>query len=190
VWLSTVILTLLQAAASGAGAGPVTGLLPTPADLGGACDYVPAPSRRADGNRVTSGLWGGLAIPTNPWTGANPDLVAQVRARVVGPVRMPDGPPLDARDAARFQRASVDGAYGYVAAYEKDDQRVLVHALQSPHLLGAVATDPPTRRSADGSQATRIKRDGLWMLISGSGGPCFEAVRRHVDQRSSARPRE
>jgi len=136
---------------------------------------------------MTSGLGGSLAIPHNPWIGSDPELVAQVRARVVGPVRMPDGPPLSATEARRFQHANSDGVLAYVAAYERGTQRVLVHALQSAHLIGSWPDEPRPRVSADGTRVVRIQDAGVWVLISGSSGPCFESVTRHVRRWSAAR---
>src|SRR5262245_35334242 len=70
--------------------------------LPGECDLSSAPSRRLDGNRFQSGLWGGLPITTNPWSGTDAKIIASIRERMYGPPRMPDGPPLDRRAAARF----------------------------------------------------------------------------------------
>jgi hypothetical protein len=101
--------------------------LTVPTDrLPAGCALVGASSQRLDGNQVRTGLWTGLNIPTNPWVGADASVIAEVRGRL-DPPRMPDGPPLGARDAARFHLQLADGIeQGYVAIYGERDASVLI----------------------------------------------------------------
>lgn len=60
----------------------------------------PAPSSRAQGTVTRSVEWS--PFPTNPWSGTDRKLVTEVRQAIDGTPRLPDGPPLEPRDAAVF----------------------------------------------------------------------------------------
>jgi hypothetical protein len=64
------------------------------------------------------------ARATNPWSGTDPVAIGEIRERVDGPTRMPDGPPLSHRELARFRFSLAEGVEeGYAAVYQQDEQK-------------------------------------------------------------------
>jgi hypothetical protein len=87
----SVVVTMLAAAATetawahGQGGFPLADLT-VPADrLPTGCGLSPSPWIRSSDNRVRSGLWAGLPISSNPWTGTDRAIVASIVERVIDP---------------------------------------------------------------------------------------------------------
>jgi hypothetical protein len=143
------------------------------------CALAPEPTERLEGTRVRGGLWGGLPIRSNPWTGTESKPLREIRTRMFGVPRMPDAPP-DARLAAQMQRQLVEGLSGYAAFYRQGDALVHVYALQSPEPLEWNRSSPPDRVWSTGQAAARISGGTRPVLMLGDAGPCFDAVARHL----------
>ena len=80
----------------------------------------PIPSSRAEGTVIRSEEWS--PFPTNPWSGTDRKLVAEVRKAIDGTPRLPDGPPLEPADAAAFLLKLADNVVeAYRAAYVSAD---------------------------------------------------------------------
>jgi hypothetical protein len=131
-----------------------------------------------DGNRVTGGLWAGLPISTNPWTGTARPVVASIRERMDGPIPAPDAPPVDRNAAARYRRQLTDGveeAYAAVYGAQSDPNPVVVLALRF-----APAEKPfyplSDRRPSD----RRIEIGQLHAVVSGNGGESSQAVEAYL----------
>lgn len=80
------------------------------------CALSPAASLPLDGKRVRTGLWAGLPIAMNPWTGTDRPLIASIRERMDGPTLTPDGPPPTARELSRYRSRLADGVEEAYAA--------------------------------------------------------------------------
>src|SRR5229473_812071 len=92
------------------------------------CGLVPAPSVSLGGNRVQYGLWAGLPVPTNPWSGTDRPTIVEIRERMDGPSLVPDGPPPTAREISRYRSQLANGVEeGYAAIYT---QSVVVYAVR------------------------------------------------------------
>ena len=122
------------------------------------CVVVPSNTQELDRNRVRTGLWAGLPISTNPWTGNEPTVVIAIRERLQPAARMVDGPPLSKRELARARmRLAEDVEAAYVAVYtDADDQLITVYAL---------------RFTTDTEVVTRV---------TGPAGECRDAVMHHI----------
>lgn len=173
---------VLAVAASVAGgqappAPPALDALTAPAaSLPAGCVLAPAPSEKVGSRRVV-GFWFYVPVPTNPWTGDTPRVLAEVRPRMFDPVRMPDALP-DARLAAQLERDLVAGLAGYAAFYRQGDQRVSVYALRGAELP---LWPRPSSPDSGGSWAVaRIRSRDLAVMAAGDAGPCFDAVERHL----------
>src|SRR5262245_14329073 len=71
--------------------------------------------------------YAGLRLPTNPWTGTDPSLIAEIRERVEGSPSLPDGPPMSPREAARFRLGLANGIEeAYAAVYQDAELKQLV----------------------------------------------------------------
>src|SRR4051812_8754820 len=89
------------------------------------CRLAPAATMRLDGTRVQGGLWGGLSIESNPWTGKDRPVLAAIRERTE-PTAMPDAGPLTRGEAARFRLGRAEGVEeGYAAFYLQADTYVI-----------------------------------------------------------------
>jgi hypothetical protein len=140
------------------------------------CALSPAPSVHLDGNRVRSGLW--ADFPTNPWTGTDRRLMASVREIVDGPVAVPDGPPLGAKELSRYLGQLADGveeAYGAVYMHS-DTNLITVRAMRlapgerpSPR---AYSSDIHVSRSPG---MIRVAIGPIVAIVTGDG-ECFQAV--------------
>src|ERR1044072_6505781 len=112
--LSTFI-ALTRAAALGQDEIDLSSLTVPQGRLVPGCELFPSPTVALGGNRVLGGLWGDL--PRNPWMGADPSVVADLRERVATSPRRPDGPALSRAELARFRAQlaeDVEGGYGAV----------------------------------------------------------------------------
>lgn len=121
-------------------------------------------------------------FPTNPWSGTDRKIVTTVRKAIDGAPRMPDGPPLDARDAAAFELKLADNVLeAYHAAYSSaDGSQTEVFAiafndstLAKPEPLSATMNPPLGLRS-------RFVRASTVVVVSGSRSECFRAVDAYI----------
>jgi hypothetical protein len=125
----------------------------------------------------------GLPVATNPWIGTDRQALSLIRERLVGPATVPDvpdGPPLNRRDLARYQLQLADGiAEGYAAVYQQSGAAWLtvVQALRFETDDGARMAWP-VRRVAD-PHTVRLAAGRIRGIVSGSG-PCFQAVNAYL----------
>ena len=121
-----------------------------------------------------------LGIPLNPWTVADPEVIASLR-RSMGEVPAVPDAPLTRRDASAYQRLLAEGVEeGYAAIYAQGDpqQRTVVQALRF------------TRRNSDPTSpvkpqnAVRFEIGRIVVVVSGDRGECFQAVEAHVRSQS------
>jgi hypothetical protein len=143
------------------------------------CALSPAASA-IEGNKVSSGLWAGLPIPTNPWTGHEGQAVSSITERLA-PSRVSDGPPLTQRESARFRSALPDGVEdGYAAIYLDSSSTALVvvyglafRSTESVRDFLAAPTLP--HRSTRGTMTI-----GRTVVAISGDGPCFHAIEAHL----------
>jgi hypothetical protein len=125
--------------------------------------------------------WLGLPVSTNPWTGNDRPVLALIRERFEGPSTVPDGPPLNSRELARFRAQLADGVEaGYAAAYQQSGQSglTLVQALRFETDEGARMAGT-TRRTAN-PRAVWLSAGRIRMVVSGDGGACFQSVSAYI----------
>jgi hypothetical protein len=135
------------------------------------CGLVPARSIHLGGNQVQYGLWAGLPIPTNPWSGTDRIAIASIRERMDGPALVPDGPPPTAREISRYRSQLANGVdEGYAAIYTPS---VVLYALRF------VATERPFYPSHTASNH-RFEIGPLDVVVSSDGGPCSQAVEAYL----------
>jgi hypothetical protein len=103
----------------------------------------PAPGPRAQGTVNRSVEWS--PFPTNPWSGTDRKLVAEVRRVIDGTPRLPDGPPLEPRDTAVFLLKWADDIVdAHRAVYASSDgSEVGVWAVRFNHGNLAKPEPPP-----------------------------------------------
>ena len=118
----------------------------------------PPSSIGADGKSVRGGLWGGLSITTNPWSGTDPSIVSWIRVLADPPRRAVDGPPMSPAELARARlRLADDVEWAYAAVYvDASERRVIVTAYKL------------------------IERETVVRRVSGTGSACYEAVASYV----------
>jgi hypothetical protein len=135
------------------------------------CGLVPTPSVLLGGNRVQYGLWAGLPIPTNPWSGTDRIAIASIRERMDGPPSVPDGPPPAAREISRYRSQLANGVEeGYAAIYTPS---VVVYALRF------AATERPFYPPRTASNH-RFEIGPFYTVVSGDGGQCSQAVEAYL----------
>jgi len=141
------------------------------------CSLSPTSTVHLDGNRLRTGLWAGLPIPTNPWTGADRPTVAEIRERMQwSRLPMPDGPPLDRKAAARDRLLLADGveeAYAAIYSMSPDGSPIVVYALRF------TATTRPFYPPGTASNH-RIETGTIDAFVSGDGGQCARAVEAYL----------
>jgi len=134
-------------------------------------------SVRLDGNGVRVGLWAGLPIPSNPWTGADRSIIASIRERMGGWPVEPDGPPLDRRAASRYRLRladNVEEAYAAIYMTDSDPAVVVVYASR----LAA------TERTLDASRVGpkhRFQIGPIDVVVSGDGRECSQAIDAYLN---------
>lgn len=139
------------------------------------CQLSPSPTVALGGNRVLGGLWGGL--PRNPWMGAEPSIVADMRERVATSPPLPDGPPLSRAELARFRAQlaeDVEGAYGAVYT-EAGTHLIRVNAVR---FKDAPVPNRPGRMSMSGG-SVRLAR-GRTVVVAFGRGDCFDAIAAYL----------
>jgi hypothetical protein len=124
------------------------------------------------------------AFASNPWIGDDRRAVVMIKT-AMGAVmtRLPDGPPLDRRQAADFERRSIEGVnHGYRAAYENSDGvDVEVLALDFDTAARAAGLQLTSPREA-AKQTTRFVRGSTVIVIKARAAhsDCFEHVRAYI----------
>jgi hypothetical protein len=152
------------------------------------CALPAAPTVRVDAHQMRGGLWASLPIPTNPWVGTDPFVIASIRERVNAPV-VPDGPPMTSRQAARFRLLLAEGieeAYAAVYVQSELDPLVVVYGLRFAQEQEATNFWRATRPTID-PRFVGIAKDQLVILVTGDGGYCFQKVAAHVRTISAVR---
>jgi hypothetical protein len=174
---ATIVLAVFGCNASldGAVRIAVTDLTVPTDRLPDGCSASAAPAEQVSGNRVRGGLWAGLNIPTNPWSGTDRRTIADIRQRVDPSSRLPDGPPLGGGQLAEYHLKLADGVEeGYAAIYRWAGTPDLV----TVYGLRLTATEsfeafPAPRKATDAS--TRIAVGQIVAVASGHG-VCFDAI--------------
>jgi hypothetical protein len=138
------------------------------------CRLSPSAFVRLDGNQMRGGLWAGLPITTNPWSGNDPSITVAIRERVAVSPRPPDGPPLSGRELTRFRlQLAADVEQAYAAVYADEGmQPIAVYAVRfnaSPIPQSPAASGLPTG-------SLRLVRDRTAVVLAGNTGACSEAV--------------
>jgi|ERR1051326_2408158 hypothetical protein len=153
--------------------------LTVPADrLPTGCALSPTPSVKLDGNTYRGGLWAGL--PSNPWTGTDAMRIASIAGVFTPPARMPDGPPLDGKDAALFRLRLAEGIdEGYEAVYLPSDSNMLliVYGLRFPAVASAQSFFRQSRFAQD---QRAVQTSSIVALVSGPEGECLDSVLAHI----------
>lgn len=153
--------------------------------LPGSCALkkLPAPAPVSRGRVTTIQGWALLPFPTNPWSGTDPKIVTEVRKAIDGAPKLPDGPPLEAREAAALElKLAANVLEAYHAAYASSDgSEVEVFAatfddtkLAKPDSLSATMAPPRGLRS-------RVVRGATVIVVSArSSSECALAVDRYI----------
>jgi len=149
------------------------------------CALAPADAARQPGGRIHRGLWAGLPITTNPWTGRDRRVIASIRERVDPPPTVTDAP-LTRAEASRYFLRLADGVEeGYAAVYAQDgsNDSIVVSALRF------AATENPFYSLADAKAfyrpTTRIEIGRIVAVVTGGGGECFQALETYLKSLSN-----
>lgn len=175
LWLLTTLLAVLVPPPH-----DLSRLTASRAVLGDACQLAPDHTGPPGWTQVQP-----LRLPGNPWSGDDFERVAAIGAIVLGAEgapRLPDGPPLDRRMLNELRRQEFEGATGYAAAYRRAETLTLVYALWSSRLEASLSRGLAAGSLADDSSHEVFRHKGLRVRVWGSRGPCFDALRRHVEQ--------
>jgi hypothetical protein len=185
--IKVTALAMALAMASGAAQNPLTRgttlqELTVPLErLPAGCVLSPTDSIRLNGNRVQGGLWAGLPIPTNPWTGTERRILVPIVERLHGPILTPDGPPLAARELARYRSRLADGVEeAYAAVYmQSESSLTVVYAARFSD------TERPGdwqsgRLTSTNPRVVRVAIGPVVAIAAGDGGQCFQAVAAHL----------
>jgi hypothetical protein len=154
------------------------------ARLPAGCTLSLAANVRMDGNRFRGGLWAGLPIESNPWTGTDASVIVALRQRLDPPLLEPDGPPLVGRQRARFFAGLAEGIdAGYAGIYLQAESTTLtvVYGLKFP--TGEAAAefwDHARVRLSKNPAAVGIVNGPMVAVVSGDGGKCYQAVAAHL----------
>ena len=144
------------------------------------CTLPPQPSVRLDDNKIRGGLWANLPISTNPWAGTDIPAMVSIRERMDAPWE-PDGPPLTARQRARFRMKlaeDVDAAYAAIYMQAGSDHLVVVYGLKFGSAEEAVESWNNARAKNPILVGVAIGR--IVAIVSGHGGQCFHTVETHL----------
>jgi hypothetical protein len=144
------------------------------------CRLSPSAFVRVDGNQMRGGLWAGLPITTNPWSGNDRSIAVAIRERVAVSPRPPDGPPLSGRDLTRFRLQLADDVeQAYAAVYADEGmQPIAVYAVRFN--ASPIPQSPDANALPTGS--LRLVRDRTAVVLSGSTGACSEAVGAYLTE--------
>jgi|RhiMetdeSRZDD1v2_1073273.scaffolds.fasta_scaffold501089_2 hypothetical protein len=183
--LASVALMMLSTAASISTPAPPQGPfsladLTVPSEqLPSGCTLSPSPTLRSGDNQVRTGLWTGLPISSNPWTGSDRAIVVAIHERVIDPPPIADGPPPTKRELAQFRLRLADGVEeAYAAIYTDDASHIItVNAVRYTD-----APPPSFSRNAarDRPGNLRLTLDRTVLGVSGNEGACFLAIAARV----------
>ena len=150
-----------------------------PGRLPSGCALSPSPTIRIGNNQTRTGLWTGLPIASNPWTGTDRAIVVAILERVIDPPPLPDGPPLARAELARFRSRLADDVEEAYAAIYADGDRDLVTVTAVRY---TDASQVPSRRNAVRANpgSIRLTADRTVLVVSGQDGPCLQAIGAHV----------
>jgi hypothetical protein len=187
LWCTVFASVVLSAVQPGHESPVALADLTVPAErLAAGCSLPSSPSLSVSGNvgMIRGGLWTGLPIPTNPWRGADPPIVAAVRERVDGPFLEPDGPILGPGERARFRLRFAEGVHeAYAAIYaDAGPYLVTVYAVTLDSAVAPLPRSPQFERHAESQRraGVRFTRGRTRVMVAGDASPCFEAVAAHV----------
>jgi hypothetical protein len=150
--------------------------LTVPAErLPAGCSISP---ERLDSNQGRGRNWAGLPIATNPWAGSDPPIIARIRERIDGRIRMADGPPPTAAEAARFRLKLAEGVdEAYAAIYTQTDSNIVIaYALRFAQDANRISI----ARASDNPKIVRVASGPIAAVVTGDGGEYFQAVGNHV----------
>lgn len=121
----------------------------------------------------------GLPIDRNPWAGSDRQIVAAIRERMDGPVRVPDGPPATRRELAQYRLQLAEGVEeAYAAVYRQPDpgQALII-------VYGSRFSDPSARVQRPGfgggagnEKILRLTMGSTVVVLHGDGGACSKAI--------------
>ena len=134
---------------------------------------------RLDGNRAQSGLWAGLPIDTNPWIGTDRHVIAMIRERMDGPVLIPDGPPLTARQLSQYRLPLADGVEeAYAAVYRQSETEHALTIVYGSKFSGAeeAVERSRLRGASENPRVVRLPIGSIVAVLHGDGGQCFQAI--------------
>jgi hypothetical protein len=168
------------------GFGQINGLpeltVPT-TKLPAGCELSLAPTAPLSGNRVRGGLWGGLQINRNPWSGVDRLMTATIRERIDPPFRLPDGPPLNRAQLAEFRLHLADGINASYAAFYFDsaaNELVSVYGLEFPSDTDAIMFRRNSRMLAGSADHVYVVPLGRIVAAIFGDGECARAVDAYV----------
>ena len=142
----------------------------------------PTPSTVSGGPARTIRLASSLTFPTNPWSGRDRAIVTAVRKAIDGAPRLPDGPPLDAHEAAAFELKLADHVVeAYHAAYGPNESRSDVYAVTFDDVTLA-ATDPLSAATASSRRfRSRLVKGASVIVVSAPvASECVRAIDAYV----------
>jgi hypothetical protein len=136
----------------------------------------PTPIVLADGKLIQRLNMPGR-FPTNPWYGTDDWLMVEVQKAIEPPaprVRMPDGPPLEPKEASKL----IWSLKGHVVeAYQSEYETTPGEVIR----VQAVRYTDPKWAAPDPRQENRIVRGTTVILIGGRPGQCLTAVRQYIE---------
>jgi hypothetical protein len=122
-------------------------------------------------------------FPTNPWSGTDRTLVAEVRKAIHGTPRLPDGPPLARAAAAAFLLKLADNVVeAYRAAYvSADGSQVAVWAVSfNDDTLATPERLPGTMHPPRGFRSRLVRGATVVLVTAPSSHECARAVDGYI----------
>ena len=135
----------------------------------------PTPIVLADGKliqRLNLPGW----FPTNPWYGTDDWLRVEVQKAIEPPapgVQMPDGPPLERREASKLAWS----LKGHVVEAYRAEYKVAPDGLIR---VQAVRYADTNRAAPEPQHENRIVRGATVILIGGQPSPCLSAIQQYI----------
>jgi hypothetical protein len=128
-------------------------------------------------------------FPTNPWSGQDTRLVAMVRGFVDGVPEVPDGPPLDRRQAAQYQLKYAESVrQAYQAQYIGplgSAVHVFAVTFKDARLAQADASSGRARRARGATTRVVIGPTVVRVIARQGRSECFDMVNRHIESLKS-----